>query len=573
MDPVRRAVLVTFLCAAPLLAASAQASTGMLERQALREALRPRAHSARAQVLPLPLPEPARASAAAAHGELARIARSDDPERLLVGVRVHADLDAVAAELRALGAEPERFEILGVLSATVPSGAAAVAALRNDPRVAYVERDRTLRVAADEFDTIDPSTGIKYTWAYDSVRAGEAIGAVGGGSTRTISVLDTGLDMSHPEFAGQVLRSIDTSTGTADVTDFVGHGTFVTGLIAALDGNGFGGKGVAGSTKVIAVRGSTSGSFQLSDLIGGIDYSIRRGADVINMSLAGEGFTPSHARALEAAFFNDVLPVAASGNNAESGNPLEFPAAAVGGRRGRRGIGLSVAATKPDGGVAAFSSHNDFVSLAAPGASAASCDFGVFSTLPEATTPAWNEDGCPLLFTGVGGHDYGYGEGTSFAAPIVSGLAALAWQAERRLASEQVADVLVRSAAGSGWNEFTGSGIADGMRAVEVARSYDVLGPRARARARRRGNSVRVTVSRSRDRTQRGDELAGEVTYGLLVSRNGGQSFGLIVSGRRRPFSRTVRIRGARGNILVSTACDGNGNCGIKRLGRFTRRG
>jgi hypothetical protein len=111
MDPVRRAVLVTFLCAAPLLAAPAQASTGMLERQALREALRPRAYSARAQVLPLPLPEPARASAAAARGELARIARSDDPERLLVGVRVHADLDAVAAELRALGAEPRHVEI------------------------------------------------------------------------------------------------------------------------------------------------------------------------------------------------------------------------------------------------------------------------------------------------------------------------------------------------------------------------------------------------------------------------------------------------------------------------------
>ena len=66
----------------------------------------------------------------------------------------------------------------------------------------------------------------------------------------------------------------------------------------------------------------------------GIDFSIRRGAYVINMSLAGEGFTQSHARALEVAFLNDVLPVAASGNNAENGNPLEFPAAAVGGRQG-----------------------------------------------------------------------------------------------------------------------------------------------------------------------------------------------------------------------------------------------
>jgi subtilisin family serine protease len=563
-----------FLCAAPLLAASAQASTSLVDREVLREALRQRAHASRAGVVALPLPERPRASAATASRELAQIARSDAPERLLVGVRAHSDMDAVAAELRSLGATPEPFDITGVLAATVPSGAAAAAALRDDPRVAYVERDPTLRVAADQFDTIDPATGLKFTWAYDTVRAGEAIAAVGGGSARTISVLDTGLDVNHPEFAGQISGRVDTFTGTTDVTDFVGHGTFVTGLIAALDGNGLGGKGVAGSTKVLVVRASRDGQFELSDLIRGIEYSIRRGADVINLSLAGEGFTQSHARALEAAFFNDVLPVAASGNNAENGNPLEYPAAWVGGPRGRRGIGLSVAASTPDGLHAPFSDHNAFVSLAAPGASRGNnCDFGVFSALPAATNPPWNEFGCPRLFTGAAGDHYAYGEGTSFAAPIVSGLAALAWQAERRLASEQVADVLIRSAAGSGWNEFTGAGIADGMRAVEVARIYDVVSPRPRARTRRRGNVVHVTVRRSRDRTDPGDELAGRVSYGLLVSRDGGNSFHVIASGRRRPFSRNVRIRGRRRNLIVSTACDHNINCGIKRLGRFTRRG
>ena len=567
-----------FLCAAPLLAAPAQASTGLVEREALREALRQRAHSAQTGVVALPLPErEPRASAAAASRELARIARSDAPERLLVGVRAHSDSDAVAATLRALGATPERFEIVGVLAATVPSGAAAVAALRDDPRVAYIELDATVRIAADEFDRLDPDTGLKFTWAYDAVRAGEAIAAVGGGSARTVSVLDTGLDVNHPEFAGQIQRRIDTSTGTTDVTDVVGHGTFVTGLIAALDGNGLGGKGVAGTTKVLAVRASRDTQFDLSDLIRGIEYSIRQGADVINMSFAGTGFTLSQGRALgaalEAAFFNDVLPVAASGNNAQNGNPLEFPAAALGGRRGGRGIGLSVAATDPDGHVAPFSDHNPYVSLAAPGASRGDdCDFGVFSTIPPSTTPPWNQGGCPRVFTGAVGERYAYDQGTSFSAPIVSGLAALAWQAERRLASEQVADVLIRAAAGSGWNEFTGAGIADGMRAIEVARIYDVLAPLPHARTRRRGNRVHVTVRRSRDRTDAGDELAGRVSYGLLVSRNGGNSFRVVAS-RRRPFSRDVRIRGPRRNLLVSTACDGNGNCGVKRLGRFRRRG
>ena len=61
------------------------------------------------------------------------------------------------------------------------------------------------------------------------------------------------------------------------MTDFVGHGTFVTGLIAALDDNGIGGRGVAGNTKILAVRASrdTEGRFFLSDMLRGIDIAIR----------------------------------------------------------------------------------------------------------------------------------------------------------------------------------------------------------------------------------------------------------------------------------------------------------
>ncbi|HMJ96504.1 MAG TPA: S8 family serine peptidase [Thermoleophilaceae bacterium] len=574
---MRRAVLAIFLCAVPLLAAPAQASTGLLEREALREALRQRPHASNGGVVALPLPEPASASAASARGELARIASTSGPERLLIGARTHADLASLAATVRSLGAEPELFTTIGAMSATVPSGAAAVASLRGDPRVAYIERDRTLRVAADPFDILDPTSGpppIKFTWAYDTVRAGEALATVGGGSSRIVSVIDTGLDVNHPEFAGQVARVFDTASGGADVTDLVGHGTFVSGLISALDGNGRGGKGVAGTTKLIAVRASTDGGFTVGDLISGIDFSIRRGADVINMSLAGDAssFTQTQARALEAAFFNDVLPIAAAGNNAENGNPVEFPAAAIGGRQGGRGIGLSVAATKPDGAVASFSDHNEFVSLAAPGASGGSCEFGVFSTLPANGGTEWdNPQSCSRIFTD-GSARYAYGEGTSFAAPIVAGLAALAWQAERRLASEQVAEVMVRSGNGGGWNEFTGAGLVDGKKAVDIAATYDVIGPKARGKARRRGNRVKATVARAKDRTDAGDELAGAVSYGLLVSRDGGRSYGVIASRKRKPFSKNVRLRGRKSNVLVGTACDGNGNCGVKILGRFKQR-
>jgi subtilisin family serine protease len=564
---VRRALLAILACAAPLAPAVAEASEAVEDRVVLREVVSSQARGASRAAVPLPLPAraPARNAAVA-------IAHTDGATQVLVGARSHADMPALAAMLRRLGADLELFGTVGVLAARAPSGSALVAALRRDPRVAYVEPDRRLRVSADPFDAVDPATGVKFTWFYDDVRAADALAAAGGGSQRSVAVIDTGVDVSHPELAGRIARTFDTRSRNADVTDFVGHGTFVSGLIAAVDGNGVGGKGVGGNTQVVAVRASRDGSFTVSDLIRGIEFSIRAGADVINMSLAGRGFTLSQARALEAAFFNDVLPIAASGNNGLNGNPQEFPAAAIGGSRGGTGIGLSVGATRPNGAAAPFSTHNEFVSIAAPGAGPAGCEAGVLSTLPAGAGTAWDDPlSCSRIFPMAEGR-YAYAEGTSFSAPIVSGIATLAWQVEPRLASEQVAEVLTRSArqtVGRGWNEFTGAGVVDGAAATALARRYDVTAPAARGKARRVGGTVRVRMRRSTDRTEEGRELAGGLRYRLVVSRDGGRSFDSLTRSRRNPISRDVRLRGTRANVLVATACDGNGNCGINRLGRF----
>jgi hypothetical protein len=490
-------------------------------------------------------------------------------------VRAHADLRGVARALDRLGAATEAFKPFGVVAAAAPSGAELARALKDDPRIAYVERDRRRRIAADPFDAPDPDNGgTKFTWFFDDVRAGDALAAAGGGSRRTVAVLDTGLDTTHPEFSGRVRGAYDTRTHRAEVTDIVGHGTFVTGLVAAIDGNGIGAKGVAGDTQVLAVRASRDGTFTGRDLLRGIAFALRRGADVLNMSLAGDSLDRSVARALATAFYNDVLPVAASGNSGRRGNRAQFPAALLGGRGGAPGIGLAVGATRPDGSPAGFSTHNSFVSVAAPGAGAGDCRFGVLSTLPATAGTDWDQPGaCSRVFT-QGAARFAYGQGTSFAAPIVSGIASLTWQVERRLASEQVADVMIRSARqtlGSGWNEFTGTGVVDGRAAAALARRYDVTAPRARGRARRRRQRVEVRLLATRDRTEPGRELAAGVRYGLLVSRDGGRSFKRLVSRRRRPFERTVGLRGRRPSLVIASACDANGNCGVKRLGRFRR--
>src|SRR5215210_7347008 len=134
MTPMRRVLLATLLCATPLTSTPAPASDTLLTHQALRAALRiePRA-AAHGGVVPLPLParDRSRASGAGA-GELARIARDPGPVRVLVGVHRHADLPAVARVLERLGAEPEPFEAIGVLAATVPSGAALTRAVASD---------------------------------------------------------------------------------------------------------------------------------------------------------------------------------------------------------------------------------------------------------------------------------------------------------------------------------------------------------------------------------------------------------------------------------------------------------
>jgi subtilisin family serine protease len=576
MNRMRRAVLAMVLCAAPLLAGPAHAAGGLQERQALRAAVQLQAGAAGArQVVPLPLPEPRadRAARASARAELGRIARRRGRQRVLVGVTRHTALPGVRAELERLGAEPEAFGSIGVLAATVPSGAALARALGGDPRVAYVERDGRVRVAADPLDAVDPATGIKYTWFYDRVRAAQALAAAGGGSRRSIAVMDTGLDTTHPEMLGRISHTFDTDTRGTDVFDAVGHGTFVTGLIAGIDGNGVGGKGVAGNTRVLAIRASLDGSFNERDLLRGIAFAVNRGADILNLSLAGDGLHESVARALRNAFFNDVLPVAASGNVANRGNPLQFPAAVVGGVRGRPGIGLSVAAIRPNGAVAPFSTHNRFVSLAAPGAARSGCADGVLSALPAHLGTDWDQPGsCSRLIPDPSGARFAYAEGTSFAAPLVSGLAALVWQVEPRLASEQVAEVMTRSARqtrGRGWNEFTGRGVVDGRAATRLARVYDVTAPRPRASATRAGASVFVRLLRARDRTERGRELADRVTYNLVVSRDGGRSFEAVVSGRRQPFSRAIALRGSRRNVFVATVCDANGNCGLRRLGGY----
>ncbi len=73
-------------------------------------------------------------------------------------------------------------------------------------------------------------------------------------------------------------------------------------------------------------------------------------------------------------------------------------------------------------------------------------------------------------------------------------------------------------------------------------------------------------VGRTHDRTLRGHELAGHVRYGVLASRDGGQTYKALIR-QRKPLNRVVRLKGSRVNVFVASVCDANGNCALTAPG------
>jgi subtilisin family serine protease len=207
--------------------------------------------------------------------------------------------------------------------------------------------------------------------------------------------------------------------------------------------------------------GSDGGSFTDIDEAAGITYAVDHGARILNLSVGGPKTSRTERRAIQYAIGHGALVVTAVGNEGQSGNPVEYPAALVQpvGSDGAGGAGLAVTASTAGGRRAAFANTGSWVSLAAPG---------------DHVLGALSDTSSPLLFprttfAGVTGL-YGYGSGTSFAAPLVSGAAALVWAANPSLTAQQVAQTLKATASGDGtWTADLGYGVVNVAAAVALA--------------------------------------------------------------------------------------------------------
>jgi subtilisin family serine protease len=276
-------------------------------------------------------------------------------------------------------------------------------------------------------------------------------------------VIDTGADLGAPDLAAKDPAAYNTRTGTGDVSDTNGHGTFVASLAAGSVTNGDGIAGTGGDAPLLVVKsGSPSGVFSDVDEAAAIMYAVDHGAKVINLSVGGPTTSSTEQKAIQYAVRNGALLVAAVGNEFGRGNPVEYPAALLqpSGSDGIGGVGLAVTATTTSGQRAGFANTGSWISMAAPGENV----FGAVSALSS-----------PLFYPrtelpGAKAGLYGYGSGTSFAAPQVAGAAALVWAANPSLTSDQVAQILKETASGhGGWTPELGFGVLDVGAAVARA--------------------------------------------------------------------------------------------------------
>jgi subtilisin family serine protease len=304
----------------------------------------------------------------------------------------------------------------------------ALANYQADPRVVRAELNKVRQSSAIPSDPF-----YSQQWALPRIGWDLVFGnSVPGGSV-TVAVLDTGIEASHADLFGNVIPGTSILDGSDGLADPSGHGTMVAGTIAARTDTtpteGIAGVAYAGVRLMPVTVLNADGLGQDSDVIAGVIWAVDNGANVIVMAFSNPGFSDSLQEAIDYAWSNNVVLVAAAGNDA-LGTPT-YPA-------GDRGV-IGVSATDENDQLASFSNYGPSVFLAAPGTN--------------------------ILTTDIGG-TYLAINGTSSSAAIVAGAAAQLMAIDPTRSNGVIVGRLARNADPAGTQDQTGNGRINLARAL-----------------------------------------------------------------------------------------------------------
>ncbi len=309
------------------------------------------------------------------------------PDEILVRFKKNATDDKIDQCLSFVGGTIlSSLDELNVQVVQVPFGdvSEVIASISTCAGVRYAEPNYIAFIA----DTIpsDPNWNLQY--GLINIRAPGGWDYSTGSTAVTIAILDSGVDLGHPDLVSKIVPGYDFVNNDSTPQDDNGHGTHVAGIAAASANNGIGIVGVSWGAHIMPVKVlNAGGGGSFADVAAGIIWATDNGAQIINLSLGGASSSVVLQDAINYAYGKGVVLIAAAGNTG-SGTIL-YPA--------RYPNVIAVGAVDSSNVHAGFSNYGPELDVVAPGAS-------IYSTV-------------------VGG--YGYKSGTSMAAPYVAGLAAI----------------------------------------------------------------------------------------------------------------------------------------------------
>jgi thermitase len=357
------------------------------------------------------------------------------PGRLILGSRREVDSAAAARLIQIHGGTIRRhLPALNAELIDLPEelSDSAILSLRQSGLYEFVERDYYARTAGTTPN--DPYFGQQ--WHLTKIQAPQAWSVTTGASTVSVAVIDTGVDTMHADLAGKLLPGWNFVNNSNTVTDVIGHGTAVTGAIAAAANNSLGVAGVTWGGMVLPLVVVDSNEYaSYSDIAAAIQYAADRDIRIINISAGGSSSSALLQNAVDYAWNKGSVVFAAAMNNSSS-TPY-YPAAC--------NHAVAVSATDDADRLASFSNFGNWITLSAPGTA--------------------------ILSTAVGGGDQ-YWYGTSFSTPIAAGVAALALSVNPSLTATALVDLLKQNSddlGATGYDSSFGWGRVNAYQAVSAA--------------------------------------------------------------------------------------------------------